>query len=124
MDVTVAANERCHPSELPVLLTAEAMAWLVQKSVRSVRRDNAAARLPRPVRVGGAVRWRRDEILSLDCSRLPTSQRMGAPQSPALIGDTGERDCVFSGAPMSHASGSSEFRQDRRQEALSDLTLT
>ena len=71
MDVTVAANERCHPSELPVLLTAEAMAWLVQKSVRSVRRDNAAARLPRPVRVGGAVRWRRDEILAWIAAGCP-----------------------------------------------------
>jgi predicted DNA-binding transcriptional regulator AlpA len=49
--------------ESPLLLSASWLATLLGKSVRSVWRDNAADRLPRPVRVGGAVRWRREEIL-------------------------------------------------------------
>jgi predicted DNA-binding transcriptional regulator AlpA len=47
----------------PLLITAREVAGLTQKSVRSIWRDNAAKRLPRPLRLGGSVRWRRDEIL-------------------------------------------------------------
>jgi predicted DNA-binding transcriptional regulator AlpA len=47
-----------------LLLDAGELAALTQRSVRSVWRDNGAGRLPRPVRLGGAVRWRRGEILA------------------------------------------------------------
>lgn len=49
--------------ESSLLVNAIILAGLIDKSVRSVWRDNAAGRLPRPVRIGGAVRWRRAEIL-------------------------------------------------------------
>ena len=46
----------------PLLVDAAALAVLLAVSLRTVRTWDAGGRLPRPVRVGGAVRWRLDEI--------------------------------------------------------------
>ena len=52
------------------LLSVRDVAEVLAISVRSVWRLRAAGLLPEPVRVGGAVRWRRSQIdrwLDLDC---------------------------------------------------------
>lgn len=49
-------------SEFAMLLTARQVADLLQLSVRSVWRLRSAGALPHEIRIGAAVRWRRDEI--------------------------------------------------------------
>lgn len=46
-----------------MLLDADALAQELGVSIRTVRRLDAAGKLPKPVRLGAAVRWRRDEII-------------------------------------------------------------
>ena len=45
-----------------LLLDIKALAVLLSRSVPSLRRDDAAGRLPAALRIGGAKRWRVDEI--------------------------------------------------------------
>jgi len=46
----------------PLLLTRKAVARLLSRSAKSITRMDAAGQLPRPVRVGGSVLWRRRDI--------------------------------------------------------------
>lgn len=46
----------------PLLLDINALAGLLSRSVPSLRRDDAAGRIPAGLRIGGAKRWRRAEI--------------------------------------------------------------
>jgi len=48
--------------ELPLLLTAGEVAWLLKVSERSVWRLRSAGYLPKEVNVLGSVRWRRTDI--------------------------------------------------------------
>ena len=43
-------------------LSAETLAQRLGVSVRHIRRLDSAGRLPTPIRLGGCVRWRADEI--------------------------------------------------------------
>jgi len=47
---------------LPPLLTIEQLAKLLQVSTRSVRRFRAAGTIPAPFVIGGAVRWRVEDV--------------------------------------------------------------
>jgi predicted DNA-binding transcriptional regulator AlpA len=54
----------------PLAVDIKGLASLLQRSVASLHRDNAAGRLPSPVRIGGSVRWRVSDIeswLSWNC---------------------------------------------------------
>ena len=51
------------PATLP-LLTADDVAAMLQVSKRTVWRMRATSQLPRPVKVGGVVRWRAADIES------------------------------------------------------------
>ncbi|MBM4069181.1 MAG: hypothetical protein FJ271_09590 [Planctomycetes bacterium] len=57
-----------------MLFGAAELARLTGRSVRSIWRDHAAGRLPRPVRLGGAVRWRRDEVIAWIAADCPTRE--------------------------------------------------
>ena len=46
----------------PKLLTVSALAGCLAVSVRQAHRMNKAALIPAPLRIGGCVRWREDEI--------------------------------------------------------------
>jgi predicted DNA-binding transcriptional regulator AlpA len=46
----------------PLLVPVRDLARLLGRSVPSLRRDDAAGRLPAPVRIGGSKRWRATEI--------------------------------------------------------------
>ncbi len=53
-----------------LLVAASELATLLGLSLRTVRRLDCSGKLPRPVRIGGAVRWRVEEIaawLEADC---------------------------------------------------------
>jgi len=44
-------------------ISARELADLLGISMRQVWRLNSAGKLPRPVRIGGSVRWKRQEIM-------------------------------------------------------------
>lgn len=46
----------------PLLIAAAQVAKMLQISTRTLWRLNSAGSLPAPVRLGGAVRWRLEEI--------------------------------------------------------------
>jgi excisionase family DNA binding protein len=48
--------------ESPLLITAAEFASLLQVSTRTLWRLRSEGRVPEPVRLGGAVRWRLDEV--------------------------------------------------------------
>lgn len=58
-------------TDCPRLLTAADLANILRTSVRSVRRWDSAGRLPAPVRIGSAVRWRTAEIEAWLASGAP-----------------------------------------------------
>jgi excisionase family DNA binding protein len=49
-------------SEAPALLDVEAVAALLSISTKSVRRLADAGKMPRPVKLGALIRWRRSEL--------------------------------------------------------------
>jgi prophage regulatory protein len=49
-------------SETPALITAAECARMLRVSVRTLWRLRSARQVPEPVRLGGAVRWRLDEV--------------------------------------------------------------
>lgn len=50
------------PAINPLLLSARDAARLCGVSVKTWRRWDSAGRVPIPIRIGGAVRWRADEL--------------------------------------------------------------
>ena len=46
----------------PLLVDAQQLALMIGLSLRTIRRMDAAGRLPRPVRIGNCTRWRVSEI--------------------------------------------------------------
>lgn len=50
------------PTETTGLMSARDLGEVLRISVRSVWRLNASGKLPRPVRIGRSVRWRRCDI--------------------------------------------------------------
>ena len=54
----------------PLAIQAKDLAKLLGVSVRQVWRLNSMGKLPKPIRIGGSVRWLRSQIISwleLDC---------------------------------------------------------
>jgi len=59
----------------PLLLTAPDLARLLQVAVSSVYRMLASGRLVRPVRLGGCVRWRAEEVRAWIEAGCPSASR-------------------------------------------------
>jgi predicted DNA-binding transcriptional regulator AlpA len=57
---------------------ANRLAALLDLSLRTVRRLDSSGKLPRPVRIGGAVRWRLNEIEAWLEAGCPDRQRWDA----------------------------------------------
>ena len=75
-----------HPDSRDRLLTAKQLATVLAISIRTVWRLDAAGRLPRPIRLGGSVRWRGSEIdrwLRAGCPDRATWERNHAGGSKA-----------------------------------------
>ncbi len=62
----------------PLAISAREFARLLGVSLRQVWRLNATGKLPRPVRLGGSVRWRRDEIIAWLGQNCPDRQTWDA----------------------------------------------
>lgn len=71
--ITVDAIDR--KQEAPLLLSAEKVAELLNISIRTLWRLRAAGKLPAPVRLGGSVRWRPEEIAAWVNNGCPENWR-------------------------------------------------
>jgi predicted DNA-binding transcriptional regulator AlpA len=58
-----------------LLIDIQVLSGLLDRSVASLERDQAAGRLPAPVYVGGSRRWRRAEIVAWVAAGCPTRVR-------------------------------------------------
>jgi predicted DNA-binding transcriptional regulator AlpA len=55
---------KCDRDERPQLaISARELAEMLDLSLRQIWRLNASGKLPKPVRIGGSVRWNRQEIV-------------------------------------------------------------
>jgi len=52
------------PVAAPSLITVDEVAAMLQVSQRTVYRFSDIGRIPRPIKLGGSVRWRRSDILA------------------------------------------------------------
>jgi predicted DNA-binding transcriptional regulator AlpA len=59
------------PALEPMLVSASDLTVLLKLSLRTIRSMDRAGRLPKPIRLGGSIRWRRDEICSWIDSGCP-----------------------------------------------------
>lgn len=57
-------QKQSNASEASLMMNAKALAAMLGISLRQVWRLNSTGKLPKPVRLGGSVRWRRDEIIA------------------------------------------------------------
>ena len=48
----------------PLAISARELARLLDVSPRQVWRLNSTGKLPKPIRLGGSVKWRREEIVA------------------------------------------------------------
>lgn len=53
----------CRALNTALAISARELAEMLDISLRQVWRLNAAGKLPRPLRIGGSVRWSRQEIV-------------------------------------------------------------
>ena len=57
-----------------IAISAKELATLLGVSLRQIWRLNATAKLPKPVRLGGSVRWLREEIAAFLKAGCPDRQ--------------------------------------------------
>ena len=62
-------------SDASWLLTAKQLAALLQVSLRTLWRMRSAGQVPSPLRFGGTVRWRKDEVLQWIAAGCPTQRK-------------------------------------------------
>ena len=56
------------------LINAKELAKMLSLSKRQIHRLNACGKIPRPVRIGGSVRWDREEILRWITASCPNRE--------------------------------------------------
>jgi len=69
----------------PLAISARELARLLDVSLRQVWRLNSTGKLPKPVRLGGSVKWRRDEIVAFVEAGCPDRQTWEAMRE-TLVG--------------------------------------
>lgn len=72
------------PTAGPLVLSARDLAALLRLGLRTIRSMDAAGKLPAPVRVGGSVRWRLDEIRAWLDAGAPDRHAGTAPRGQRL----------------------------------------
>ncbi|MCC7419985.1 MAG: helix-turn-helix domain-containing protein [Planctomycetaceae bacterium] len=71
---TTTMNPHDEAAQVPPLLTAKQLAKLLQISTRSIWRLRSAGKLPKPVEIGGSVRWNHQTVrewVSQGCPDAP-----------------------------------------------------
>jgi len=72
---SLSSEVRSVQEESAMLVSAEKLAELLDISTRTLWRLRAAGKLPAPVRLGGSVRWRIDEVLAWIEKGCPDQER-------------------------------------------------
>jgi predicted DNA-binding transcriptional regulator AlpA len=67
------------PAEPPALLDVRAVARLLDCSPRHVYRMSDSGRMPRPIKLGASIRWRRLELSRWIDDGCPPVRRAGRP---------------------------------------------
>ena len=62
----------------PLAVSAKELAGMLGISLRQVWRLNSTGKLPKPIRLGGSVKWRRDEIVAWLGQNCPDRQTWDA----------------------------------------------
>ena len=57
-------QEQVNQTQQPLAVSARELSAMLGVSLRQIWRLNATGRLPKPIRLGGSVKWRRSEILA------------------------------------------------------------
>ncbi len=57
-------QEQVNQTQQPLAVSARELSAMLGVSLRQIWRLNSTGKLPKPVRLGGSVKWRRDEILA------------------------------------------------------------
>ena len=70
------------------LLNAKALAGCLAVSVRQAHRMNKAGLIPRPLRIGGCVRWREAEISEWMKAGAPPRDVWEKRQATQTVGDS------------------------------------
>ena len=65
-------EERANLNADDYLLDIKAVSLRLSVSVRTVQRLDSSGKLPRPIRVGGSVRWRKSDIDAWIAEECPT----------------------------------------------------
>ncbi len=73
--------------EDPKLLTVSTLAGCLSVSVRQAHRMNKAGLIPRPLRIGGVVRWHPDEIERWLKSGAPVRDKWEKQRATQTVGD-------------------------------------
>ncbi|MFC1765587.1 helix-turn-helix transcriptional regulator [Planctomycetota bacterium] len=78
-------NEECKCRSLAqaLAISARQLAEMMGVSVRQIWRLNSSGKLPKPIRLGGSVRWNREEILNwfeAQCPDLETWEAVKGTQ--------------------------------------------
>ncbi len=76
--VAPAADPAADPAAAPLVVDARRLAALLCAGVRTVRTWDAAGKLPAPVRIGGRVVWRTDEIRAWLAAGAPDRETWAA----------------------------------------------
>lgn len=74
MTIATTLAKTADASTRPLLVDIHALAVLLDRSVASLERDQAAGRLPAPVRIGGSKKWRRADIEAWVAAGCPVRQ--------------------------------------------------
>ncbi len=76
--MTVTQDTQKTPTTKPLLADAAEVGEMLVLSVRTIRRLDCSGKLPRPVRIGGAVRWLVADIEAWLAAGCPDRQRWEA----------------------------------------------
>lgn len=57
-------QEQVNQTQQPLAVSARELSAMLGVSLRQIWRLNSTGKLPKPVRLGGSVKWRRDEIIA------------------------------------------------------------
>jgi len=81
MSVETQAGGPVSGDVVPLVVDIKSLSKLLQRSVASLRRDEAQGRLPAGIRIGRSKRWRVDEIRDWVASGAPPPTSPTTPPS-------------------------------------------
>jgi prophage regulatory protein len=76
----VGSDRRDDADGEPLLVTASQIAMLMQISTRTLWRLLSGGKIPEPLRIGGAVRWRLDDVKNWIAAGCPSPLGNKAPK--------------------------------------------